>query len=261
VNRASTTGIILAAGCGTRVSAVTGGVPKGLIDFGRWYPLQWTISTMLEAGVKPIRVVVGFKAADVQSRLLADFPKEPVVFITKDSYQATDTAASFVLGAGESKRPILIIYADTMIARSAMAQLLNDPRPNLLLVDKTRSYSLMDIKVTLDRDRVVGLSKGISAEAAHGESTCVYKLNASCARELSEACRRRQPDDRSSLWFETVLADLLPRVDLRALHCTSDEWCEIDRPEDLLRATRFLSAQVSVGGSSGLDLSGAPLQK
>jgi choline kinase len=242
----STTGLILAAGRGARVAAVAAGVPKGLLDLGPCYPLQWTISTMLEAGVRPVRIVVGFKAADIEYRLRSDFSTAPLIFISKGGSHATDTAASFAVGTAGNAEPVLVAYSDTMISRTALANMLNDPRPNVLLVDKTRPYEDMDIKVVLERDRVVAVHKEISAEAAQGEATCVYRFSPPFAQKLSEECHRRLGYCRQPLWFETVLQDVLPSVHLGAVYCSSKDWCEIDVPGDLNRAKEFLS--VHLGG-------------
>ena len=54
------TGVILAAGKGTRLSSVTRAVPKELLTIGNIPIIEHSVSIMKKAGIKKIIVVVGY---------------------------------------------------------------------------------------------------------------------------------------------------------------------------------------------------------
>lgn len=60
-----TTAVILAAGCGSRVRALTPGRPKCLMDLAGAPILEWIIRSLEQAGITRIVVVTGFRSSHV----------------------------------------------------------------------------------------------------------------------------------------------------------------------------------------------------
>jgi CTP:molybdopterin cytidylyltransferase MocA len=88
-----TNGIIVAAGLSSRMKAF-----KPLLKLKEKTIIEYSIDSMLNAGVNQIVVVLGFNAREVETLLRSKYDFSQLIFIYNEKYAETDMLASVKLG-------------------------------------------------------------------------------------------------------------------------------------------------------------------
>ena len=228
--------IILAAGQGTRIRSVHGDCPKCLIRFDAtgWTILDQQIDALFSAGVEEIGIVVGYEGEQIvrhvrriyRSLHRFRFFENPIFSITNNIYSlwaARDwlKAASFVVLNAD-------IAFDARILPPAMAS----KAPITMIVDPAWRDETM--KVIIDRDRVVRMSKQISQQdfsATYiGITVVAAAANGKLFGRIADFIRRG--DDR--VFFNAAVQQLADEGLRIGYSATGGlPWAEIDDPGDL----------------------------
>ena len=233
------TAIVLAAGVGKRLLAVSGGRPKCLIEIGGRSLLARLISGLASAGVRDAVVVTGFGAAEVERAVAAlsgDIRVRCVVnsLFTEGAILSLWTARD-VLRAG----PVLVMDADVLCAQTMLERLVRSPHPNCFLLDgsvaSTGEEQMLLVRGGRVRDIVRGGAPGWELQ---GESVGFLKLSAPAASLLETLLAERVAAGHTGIEHEEVYPDLLARVDVGFERVDGLPWTEIDFPEDVVRAER-----------------------
>jgi len=213
-----------------------------MIDLGAVSPLIWTLEQLSNAGIKSVVIVVGYQADIIKSFLYDHSLDIDLHFINNKEFETTDSSYSFFLGAQSIDRPFILTSGDTMTTPNLLYRVLTDPSPNVLAVDRNYLDNKMDMKVKIKSGRVTEMSKDIPYFKADGESAELYKFDMVAKDQLVALCNRRITEGQKSLWFETILSELLPRLNLVPLYCEANDWCEIDTIEDIYTAQQFIKS-------------------
>ena len=80
-------GVILAAGMAKRLRPLTDECPKCLLKVGERTLLARTVDAMLEAGIKELVVVTGYRGEMLSSFLTAHYPELTIHFIHNADYE------------------------------------------------------------------------------------------------------------------------------------------------------------------------------
>lgn len=217
--------IILAAGCGNRLSSVNKG-HKLLLDINGKTILSRLLDNLHGCSIedKDITFVIGWKA----SLLRRTLPKDSNI-VYNLSWKTTNTAASLWKALCCTQGDILIINGDVVAEKYCFDTLLATPG-SALLVDK----KLCDdeaVKYRLDQGIVVEVSKQIPNHQADGEVLGINKIL---------AADRRVFDMAVCTLAEKAFYDVAFPVVKPGIACILAESCvEIDTPEDLENCRRI----------------------
>jgi len=246
--------IILAAGRGSRMGALTDDRPKCMALAGGRPLLDHAVAALRGAGVDDILVVRGYRAEGVSA--------ENVRFRDNPNWAGTNMLGSLFSVADEIQGDVLVCYSDILFDHSVVAAALQAEDDVGPVVDRTWRPSYVGRthhpiseaeKVVLDpQGRVRRIGKtNISEEEADGEFIGMVKLSGRGAASLSAAfedARRRYSEApfQTAPRFETAyLTDLLQEmvdhghaIGSIAIH---GGWREIDTPQDLERACDWLA--------------------
>lgn len=86
-------GIILAAGLSSRMQAF-----KPLLKLREKTMIEYSVASMLQAGVKQVVVVLGYRAQEVEELLRAQYDSSRLVFTHNRQYAETDMLTSVKIG-------------------------------------------------------------------------------------------------------------------------------------------------------------------
>jgi choline kinase len=229
--------IILAAGQGTRIRSVHGDCPKCLIRFDAtgWTILDQQIDALFSAGVEEIGIVVGYQREQIIRHVRRyycgsldrfRFIENPAFPITNNIYSLW-VARAWLKGAS-----FAVLNADIAFDARILPPAMASKAPITMIVDPDWRDETM--KVIIDRDRVVRMSKQIAQQdfsATYIGITVVDRAaNGELFGRIGDFIRRG--DDR--VFFNAAVQQLADEG-LRIGYTATEglPWAEIDDPSDL----------------------------
>ena len=227
--------IILSAGQGRRLGALTERRPKCLIEFSGRTMLGWQLHHLEAAGVREAVVVTGFGANLVE----AEIARTPhgamkVRCLFNPFYELADNLASCWLARREFDRPVLLLNGDTLFEAAIAQRLIAAPDAEITLaIDRKPTYDSDDMKVHTEGARLLSIGKSI--ETYDAESIGFLRFSAAGADRFShavdEAMRRAEGLRR---WYLSVIDHIAQTTSAVAVQSIEGlEWGETDFPEDV----------------------------
>jgi choline kinase len=223
--------VLLAAGLGSRLGALTERVPKALIEVGGEPLLAWSVRFAQAAGARQIIVVAGFGydlvATDVARRRLAVTLIENPAF--RDGNLVSLMAARPLLASAED---LLLMNIDH-IYRPAIAAIAARPADDVTaFIDTDRALGADDMKVERDaQGRVRRIAKTLEAwDAGYVGMT---RIPGGAAPRYWGAADAALAEEGRAIHVERVLARLAGSSAPPACRDISGHgWLEVDLPEE-----------------------------
>ena len=233
--------IILAAGMGKRLGEKTRNNTKCMLEVNGIRLIDRALESLKEAGISRVILVIGYKGANVKEYVGEDFKGMPVVYVENDVYDKTNNIYSLYLARDfMCEEDTLLLESDIIFEPRVLQQILDDPYPNLALVDKYESW--MDgTVVTLDEDRKIKRfidKSGFRYDEikSYYKTVNIYKFSKEFSARyyvpfLKAYCTALGDNE----YYEQVLRVILHLHDapIRALPLSGEIWYEIDDIQDL----------------------------
>jgi choline kinase len=247
--------LILAAGLGTRLGALTRDRPKCLVPVAGQPILERAIRALRKNGVTHIALVVGYRHQQIRDTLERLQPGLHIDLVVNRQFEHTGTAVSLRLGlegvAGE--RDVLLLEGDVVFDHALAARLQEDANTSATLVAGYSADSDFHGSFVLrsPRGRVTHWyhetvrPPGFSVE--HAWKT--VNLSLIRARDVTDtllpalhtAIQRSGPraplEYAMQAWVESSAAPPIQALEVGEL-----PWFEVDTPEDLQQADRRFAA-------------------
>jgi choline kinase len=235
-------GVVLAAGPGRRLGALTEALPKTLLPVdGEGTILDLALSNLRAAGVERAIVVTGFAAERIAERVpaLQDRHDVTVELLHNDRALEWNNAYSLWLARDALAEGAILVNGDTVHPGSVQHALLDgrDGGDLVLAVDREKVLGEEEMKVLLDGDgHMTGINKALDPTRAHGEYIGLTLVEPHAAGPLGDALEatwRRDP----SLYYEDGFQELADRGGaITTAPIGAVEWVEVDNDADLARA-------------------------
>jgi choline kinase len=235
--------IILSAGQGSRLGALTHDRPKCLIDFAGRTLLDRQLDTLVASGIQQAVVVTGFRDDQIEAALerrrqAGDGPSVRTLF--NPFYKVADNTGSLYMAREALEGDTLVWNGDTMVSPALMARVVANDRPGICVtIDrKAGSYDADDMKVVEEGGRLRAIGKRLTdAEGVNAESIGLLAFRAGGAERFRAAIEEamRSPEG-TQIWYLRVIHHLAQSSDVWTLDISGEEWGEVDFPEDVSRA-------------------------
>ena len=232
--------MILSAGQGSRLGALTERTPKCLLSFAGRTLLDWQLAALRGAGVSRVAIVAGFQADAVRQRAAAwDAPGFACGIIENTDYATTENIVSAwmareVFLAGNT----LLLNGDTIISGGLVRRVLAQIKaPVSVSVDRKPVYDDDDMKVCLDGTQVQAIGKTLLPQQSHAEAIGLSIYAGSGGRQFIHALETmaERPDGRARYYLSAVDA-LARQGQVGAVSIGQAPWAEVDFPHDLEKA-------------------------
>jgi 1L-myo-inositol 1-phosphate cytidylyltransferase len=226
--------LILAAGNGSRIASVSGGVPKPLVPLRGIPLLEHVITSCREAGITRFVIVVGYRA-DLIRRWFAErsFEGISVTLIENPDYHKAN-GVSALAAKGELHNPFLLLMSDHIFeprtAKALALQPLADDEV-ILAVDRSVDgvFDLDDAtKVECAADHIVAIGKDLARYNALDTGMFL------CSPTLFHRLESAKEDGNCSL--SDGMRQLAQEQKLRAFDIGDAHWQDVDSPEALAHA-------------------------
>jgi choline kinase len=226
--------LILAAGNGSRIASVAGGVPKPLVPLCGVPLLEHVMTSSREAGIERFVIVAGYRA-DLIRRWLSDRSMEgiSVTLIENLEYQKAN-GVSALAAKTELNQPFLLLMSDHIFEPKTARGLLRQPLADdevILAVDSKidRVFDLDDAtKVKRKGNYIVGIGKDLPRYDAL--DTGMFLCSPALFDRLEAA--RKNGDCSLSDGMRRLAQDWK----LRAFDIGDGHWQDVDSPQALAHA-------------------------
>lgn len=238
--------IILAAGLGTRLEPVTGGLPKCMVQVGGRPLVDRMIDRLGEAGLDDLVVVTGHRADELREHIGGlDHPlARRAVFVHNDRYADWGNFYSLLVAEqAVGDDGFLKLDADVLLDGQVLPRLLAAEGPAVLAIDRRDAMGAEEMKARVDEHgRVVELNKRIPPERALGEFIGVDRVDAELAPTVFAALRELIEAGETHEYYERAYERLVQRgTHFGIADVTGCLWCEVDDADDLAAAEHLLA--------------------
>jgi choline kinase len=233
--------LILAAGNGSRIASLSGGVPKPLVPLFGVPLLEHILMASRAAGINRFVIVVGYRADLIRSwfarRSIADIS---VTFVENRDYHKAN-GVSALAAKGELRSRFLMLMADHIFEPKTAETLLQQPLADdevLLAVDPKldRIFDLDDAtKVRREGNHIVDIGKDLARYDALDTGMFL------CSPALFNSLESARRDGNCSL--SDGMRRLASNRKLRAFDVGDAQWQDVDTPEAFAHTERVFARE------------------
>ena len=239
--------IILAAGCGRRLSEVYPG-PKCLVPIGGEPLLAYQMRAVQEIGVTEVVLVVGYQAESVAAtaQRLGHALNMGTRFVHNRDYATSNTLVSLAQARAWLDGIVYCLNGDVLFAASLLRRLERAELPAAIAADR-RPVGAEEVKLRCQEDgRIRAISKAIDPALSLGEAVGIARYTAQPARAFAKALEQRMnlPEHRHS-YYEAAMDAILSEVSMHAVDVSGEPVIEIDFPDDLFIARERILPRLS----------------
>jgi choline kinase len=226
--------LILAAGRGSRIASVSGGVPKPLVPLRGIPLLEHVMTSCQEAGITRFVIVVGYRADQIR-RWFADRPLDGIsVTLIENSEYHKANGVSALAAKDELHNPFLLLMSDHIFEPKTVQALVRQRLGHdevILAVDHSVDgvFDLDDAtKVKCEADHIVDIGKDLVRYDALDTGMFL------CSPALFQRLESAKRDGNCSL--SDGMRQLAQEQKLRAFDIGDAHWQDVDSPEALAYA-------------------------
>ena len=236
--------IMLAAGVGKRMSAVTDIIPKCLIKIGEKTLLERHLEIISLLGIKDIIFVVGHFKEKIKEIVEKDNNRFTIKYIENKQY-TKGSILSLWYARDELNDDVLIMDADVLYHDKLLRKLAESKNRNCFLLDKSSEYAGEEMMLFVKDTKVIGISKVYSYDCDfNGEGVGFFKLSSNDCHKLKNILEGFEQAGKINVEYEDSLHELLSQCTVGFESVNGLPWIEIDFEEDIERARREILPQI-----------------
>ncbi|RKY63591.1 MAG: hypothetical protein DRQ02_12465 [Candidatus Latescibacterota bacterium] len=223
--------IILAAGIGRRLLPLTENKPKALLEVGGkpllYYQLEYI---QKKIDLKDVYIVSGHCG-----KLIENFaPACPI--IENQRYENTNNIYSLWLMKDIIKEEFILFNSDVLFHEKILDKIIKSNFENAIVVDDYKELGDEEMKVILNNNKLVEISKYIDPKKATGEYIGISKFSKNGAKILFNKIDELIKQGKVNEWYEEAFAEIINDLSIYGVSTDGLPWIEIDDFTDLKNA-------------------------
>lgn len=238
------TAAIVAAGFGSRLNELTAAMPKGFLHIGGQSLIERSIHTLIEFGIHRIVIGTGYQSEHYEA-LATRIPE--LTTVKSEVYATTGSMYTLWNMRKELDRPFLLLESDLLYEPRALALLLADQRPDVVLAsDATHSGDEVFIETDDDYGLVQMSKKRHELSRVNAELVGITKISTATYAGMCRAMEA-QLETNPKLDYEHALVEVAKTRPIHVLRADGLAWCEVDDAHHLRRANEQILPRVEAG--------------
>ena len=233
------TGVVLAAGRGVRMGGVE---HKSLIPVEDNEPLMhYILSGLKKAGVQKLMVVTGHNASQVEA-FVGERWGDQVAYTRNARYASWGNFHSVRIAIDQVPGDeLLVVNCDVVVHPDTFRKAAEAEGDLVLAVERRLRLDQEDMRVHLDDDRVLGISKQLPRARSHGEFCGVSLLRRDACRLYADIATDAEWRADTNIYYEDIYARMMSSLDVRAVFLGPGEYAEVDEPADVAVAAGVIA--------------------
>lgn len=233
--------IILAAGMGKRLGEYTQDNTKCMVKVNGVTLIDRTLTQLSQLNLTKVILVIGYKGENLRNYIGNEYKGLKIEYIENPIYNKTNNIYSLSLAKEQLQEDdTLLIESDLIFEDSLFPMIVNDPFPNLAMVDKYETWMDGTMVRLDDENNIVNFVPKKAFKYSdvdfYYKTVNIYKFSKEFSRShyvpFLEAYTKALGTNE---YYEQVLRviTLLDKCELKALPLNGQKWYEIDDVQDL----------------------------
>ena len=232
--------IILAAGKGERLMPLTSDTPKSLLELENGTTLlESQLITINKTAVDKVVIVTGYLTEKVESKV-QHYSKEyniDIQIIYNPFFDISNNLLSLWQARHEMESDFIIINGDDIFNDSVLLGLLEHDKNELItmVIDRKETYDEDDMKLIVENERILEVSKKIPLNEANGESIGMIRVTGEAKGIMVDTMERMVRNKKNmQVFYLEMIQELINQGIVVGYHeISSKDWAEIDFHPDL----------------------------
>ena len=232
--------IILAAGKGERLMPLTNNTPKSLLELANGTSvLESQLLSIHAAGIRDVAIVTGYLTEQIEAKINKYSQEYNIEFqiVYNPFYDVSNNLISLWQAKHYMNEDLIIINGDDIFKDSVIKGLINHDKSQQLcmVIDRKETYDLDDMKLIIEKDRVLRIGKQIPENKANGESIGMIRLIGDgkewVVKTMEKMVRKKE---NLNVFYLEIFQELINQGTMMEYYeVDADDWAEIDFHPDL----------------------------
>jgi len=234
--------IILSAGQGRRLLPLTSNMAKCCLPLHGRSILEWQLSQIAQCDIDEVIVVTGF-AYEMIDSIVEKVKDMKVRTLHNPMFAHTDNLGTCWEARFEMDEPFVLMNGDTLFEAAVLRRLLACDRgyPITLATDTKSRFDLDDMKIIVDNDRLLKVSKQLDIHLVSGESIGLMVFKQAGANAFTNKLEEMMDKpDALKLWYLSAIDQLASEGIVGVCPITGLSWCEVDDAADFASAANVV---------------------
>lgn len=226
--------ILMAAGCGKRISREINDNCKCTLDIGGVSLIRYTVQMLIDNGID-VHIVVGYDS----ERVIKQLEGLKVTVHRNLFYSITNSLVSLWCAKDAlDGNKIILGNADVYWEQGLLKKLLDEKRTNVMLCDSSR-VEAGDYLFRVEDGKVVGFGKGNNCIGANCEYVGLAAISGNMIEKFKMRLDQFVIEQHHDFWWEQVLYSMTMDEPIWAEDICGSFWAEIDYIEDYQRILEY----------------------
>jgi choline kinase len=241
--------VILAAGRGQRLGEYTKEVPKTLIDICGFPILAHTLNSIVKEGIRDAVIITGYRADKIKEFVSKSDIGINVKFVHNERFSETNNIYSIYLARDHVEGDgFVLINSDVLFHPEILSALLKSNKRGVILsIDFRKELGEEEMKVIVEGNKIVRISKQIPPKDADGEYIGLTRIDAEYSKDFFDAVKETLKDEGENVFYESAFQRMIDEEKNPTFESTNGlPWIEIDTEEDLRIAREVIAPQIQI---------------